>query len=57
MVYSQDLVEFTAESENDDMAQIFVDSLVQNIKDLYQCFKFPKRMIFTKDHTERYASF
>ena len=48
-LYKQDTVEFTAENETDDVAQIFVDTLEQNIKDIYQQFKFPKKMIFTRE--------
>jgi len=48
-VYKQSPVTFTAESKDDDVAQIFVDTLEKNIKEIYQQFKFPKKMIFTKD--------
>ena len=44
-VYEQNPVTFTAANEDDDVAQIFVDTLEQNIKDIYQQFKFPKKMI------------
>ena len=48
-IYSQAPVTFTAESEADDVAQIFVDTLENNIKEIYnQLLKFPKRMIFTE---------
>lgn len=50
--YSQDPVVFTTENEHNDVAQIFVNSFIQNFKDIYQQFKFPKRMIFTKDDAE-----
>lgn len=39
---------FTAESENNDIGQIFVETLEENIKQIYNEFKFPK-MIFTRD--------
>ena len=54
-VYSQEPVTFSAENEDDDVAQIFFDSLEQNIKNIYQQFKFPKKMIFTKDDAKKYA--
>lgn len=53
-IYEQDPVAFVAESEKDDVVRISVDSLVQNIKDIYHQFKFPKRMIFTEDNKDRY---
>ena len=45
-VYSQDPVIFTKESEQDDVAQIFVNTLEENIRDIYQKFRFQKKMIF-----------
>src|SRR5271155_1650745 len=53
-VYSQKPVVFTAESEKDDVAQIFVDTLEQNIKQIYKQFKFPKDMIFTQVESNMY---
>lgn len=54
-VYSQDPIVFVAKTEKHNVAQIFVDSLIQDIKYIYKWFKFPKEMIFTKDDTEKYA--
>src|SRR5678816_3643566 len=51
-VYSQAPVMYTAETEDDDVAQVFVDTLIENIKDIYKRFKFPKRMIFGKKDKE-----
>ena len=45
-VYSQEPVIFTKESEQDDVAQIFVNTLEENIRDIYQKFRFQKKMIF-----------
>ena len=42
-VYSQYPVTYTAENEDDDVAQKFIDYLVENIKQIYNEFKFPKR--------------
>src|ERR1043165_4887301 len=39
---------FTAEGEDDDVPQIFIDTLIGNIKQIYNEFKFPKRIIFSK---------
>jgi hypothetical protein len=48
-IYPQDTVKFTAESEDDDVAQIFIDMLTQDIKKIYEQFKKrKKRMIFTE---------
>ena len=55
-LYQQEPVTFTAENETDDVAQIFVDTLEQNIKDIYNQFKFPKEMIFTKKDETLYKS-
>ena len=48
-VYSQDPVTFTAESEDDDVAQIFITKLEENIKQIYNQFKFVKKMIYTDE--------
>ena len=53
-VYSQELVEYTKQSEDEDVAQIFVDKLEQNIKDIYTKFKFPKKMIYTKEDKRKF---
>ena len=55
-LYSQAPVMFTAENEDDDVAQIFIDTLIENIKDIYKRFKFPKQMIFRKKDKELYDS-
>lgn len=47
-IYKCDPVTFTAKREDDDVAQIFFDSLKRHIKEIYNQFKFPKKMtIFT----------
>ncbi|XP_065645649.1 uncharacterized protein LOC136076111 [Hydra vulgaris] len=43
-------VTFTASSETDDVAQIFVDSLQEDIKKICDSIKFPKKMIFTPEN-------
>ena len=45
-VYSQEPVIYTKQSEEDDVAQIFVNTLEENIRDIYQKFRFQKKMIF-----------
>ena len=46
-LYSQEPVIFVKENYDDDVAQIFIDTLEKNIKDIYKKFKFPKIMIMT----------
>ena len=41
----QEALTFVKEFNDDDVAQIFIDTLEKNIKDIYQKFKFPKSMI------------
>ncbi|XP_065650901.1 uncharacterized protein LOC136079114 [Hydra vulgaris] len=45
--YQGKLETFTANSEEDDVAQIFVDRLEEDIKKICDMTKFPKKMIFT----------
>jgi hypothetical protein len=47
-IYSHVPVTYTAKSEDDDVAQIFLDSLEADIKKIYNKFKFPKKMIPTQ---------
>ena len=37
---------YTKQSEADDVAQIFVNTLEENIRKIYQKFRFQKKMIF-----------
>ena len=46
-LYSQQPVTFVKEFNDDDVAQIFIDTLENNIKEIYNKFKFPKSMIMT----------
>jgi hypothetical protein len=52
-VYCQEPVTFTAENESDDVAQIFIDTLEENIKDIYK-FKFQQKMVFTAADAKEY---
>ena len=45
-VYSQPPVKYTAESEDEDVAQKFVDVLKEDVKSIHKKFDKPKRMIF-----------
>ncbi|XP_072046800.1 uncharacterized protein [Amphiura filiformis] len=53
-VYTQEPVKITKESEDQDVAQIFVETLEQNIKEIHQQFKFQKKMIFGEQEREIY---
>ena len=46
-LYSQQPVTCVKEFNDDDIAQIFIDTLEKNIKDTYKKFKLPKSMIMT----------
>jgi len=45
---------FTAEDKDDDVAQIFIYNLEEEIKEIYNRFKFPKKMIFAKKDAKNY---
>ena len=45
---------FTAKHENDDVAQIFIESLEVDIKEIYERFKLPEDMILTEDDEEMF---
>ncbi|XP_065660200.1 uncharacterized protein LOC136084050 [Hydra vulgaris] len=54
-VYKGKPVTFTANSEEDDVAQIFVDRLEADIRKIYNTYlKFPKKMIFTPENKENF---
>ena len=46
-LYSQQPVTFVKEINDDGVAQIFIDTLEKNIKEICKEFKFPKSMIMT----------
>ena len=52
-VYYQNPVTYTASTENEDVAQIFVNMLEEDVKSIYKRFGKPKKMIFgTKEREE-----
>ena len=54
-VYQRKLVHYTATNETDDVAQLFVDSLEKEVKEIYyKILKFPKEMIFTPEDSVRF---
>ena len=46
-LYSQQPVTFAKEFNDDDVTQIFIDTLEKNIKEIFKKFKFTKSMIMT----------
>ena len=44
---SPKLVHYTAESPNDNIPQLFIESLEEDIKEIYNRFKIPKKMVMT----------
>ena len=46
-LYSEEPVTFVKEYNDDDVAQIFIDTLEISIKDIYKKLKLPKSMIIT----------
>ncbi|XP_072028310.1 uncharacterized protein [Amphiura filiformis] len=50
-LYRQDPVVYTKRSEDEDVAQIFVERLEEDIRRIYRRFKFPQNMVF--DQRER----
>ena len=55
-VYMPHMVTFTAENEDDDVGQIFVDTLEKIIKKIYNQTKFAKKMIYTKEDQNHFES-
>ena len=53
-VYSQNPVTYTASTENEDVAQIFVNMLEENVKSIYKRFGKPKEMIFGVKEREEF---
>ena len=52
-VYSPKLVTYTANTDNEDVAHIFVNMLEEDVKSIYKRFSTPKEMIFgTKEREE-----
>ena len=53
-IYSQKPVTYTAKSEGDDVAEIFVKMLEIDIKAIYQRFDQPEKMVFGNEDEEEY---
>ena len=48
-LFSPQLVQYTAESTDEDIPQLFVESLEKDIKEIYNKFKKPKKMVMTQE--------
>ena len=48
-LFSPKLVKYTAESTDEDIPQLFVESLEKDIKEIYNRFKKPKKMVMTQE--------
>ena len=53
-ILSPKLVHYTAESINDNVPQLFIESLEEDIKEIYNMFKIPKKMVMTKEDRMTY---
>ena len=48
-LFSPKLVKYTAESPDKDIPQLFIESLESDIKEIYNKFKIPKKMVMTQE--------
>ena len=55
-VYPSKIVRYTAESPNDNIPQLFIESLEKDIKEIYNRFKIPKKMVMTRDDQIEYMN-
>ena len=53
-LFSPELVHYTAESPNDNVSQLFIESLEKDIKEIYNRFKIPKKMVMTREDKINY---
>ena len=53
-ILSPKLVHYTAESPNDNVPQLFIESLESDIKEIYNMFKIPKKMVMTAEDKINY---
>ena len=54
-IFSPKLVQYTAESPNDNVPQLFIESLESDIKEIYNRFKIPKKMVMTAEDEIEYS--
>ena len=48
-LFSPKLVQYTAKSPDDNIPQLFIESLESDIKEIYNRFKIPKKMVMTPE--------
>ena len=53
-LFSPKLVKYTAKSPDDDIPQLFIESLEKDIKEIYNRFKKPKKMVMTREDRINY---
>ena len=53
-LFSPKLVKYTAKSPDDDISQLFIKSLEKDIKEIYNKFKKPKKMVMTREDRMTY---
>ena len=53
-LFSPKLVHYTAESPNDNVPRLFIESLESDIKEIYNMFKIPKKMVMTPEDKINY---
>ena len=52
-VYDDDILYYSKESDNDDVAQIFINNLEETVEKIYK-FKYPKKIIYRKEDKENF---
>ena len=55
-VYPIQYTDYVATSDDDDVAQIFMDCLEVEVEEIYRLFKFPKKMIFKDKDRQKFES-
>ena len=53
-LFSPKLVKYTAESPDDNIPRLFIESLEKDIKEIYNKFKKPKKMVMTREDRINY---
>ena len=53
-LFSPKLVKYTAKSTDDNIPQLFIESLEKDIKEIYNRFKKPKKMVMTREDRINY---
>ena len=49
-----EIVHYSKKSDDDDVAQIFVNKLEETVKKIYEKFKNPKKMVYRKEDKENF---